>query len=197
VSWLAFAASLIHSLAWPAAVTAVVIVLRRPISTALGRGVHRVRAGPVEVEFDQELAEVREELRRSPELAAATPPVLPVSLREELARVAEVSPRAAVLEAFSRIEARLVQVLDNARAEPSQAVGGRALARRAHAHGLISDETLAAIDGLSVLRNLAAHSPADEIGVDRARDYLALADAVLYALRAKKPADPSSGPAGA
>lgn len=30
------------------------------------------------------------------------------------------------------------------------------------------------------------HSPAgDTIGVERARDYLALADAVLYALRAK------------
>jgi hypothetical protein len=36
-----------------------------------------------------------------------------------------------------------------------------------------------------VLRDLTAHSPRDTIGVDRARDYLAMADAVLYALRAK------------
>ena len=36
-----------------------------------------------------------------------------------------------------------------------------------------------------MLRNLAAHSPTDEIGFGRARDYVALADAVLYALRAK------------
>ena len=56
----------------------------------------------------------------------------------------------------------------------------------AHHQGLISDETLAAVEGLSVLRNLAAHSPAsDDIGVDRARDYLAMADAVMYALRVK------------
>jgi hypothetical protein len=54
----------------------------------------------------------------------------------------------------------------------------------AQERGLISDESLAAIEGMSVLRNLVAHSRSD-IGVDRALDYLALADAVLYVLRPK------------
>ena len=63
-------------------------------------------------------------------------------------------------------------------------MSGTALARQASSQKLISDETLSAIRGLAVLRNLAAHSPTDEIAADRARDYLALADAVLYALRA-------------
>ena len=68
---------------------------------------------------------------------------------------------------------------------PSHSVlGGRALARMARQRDLISDETLAAIEGLSVLRDLTVHSGGD-IGVGRARDYLALADAVLYALRSK------------
>jgi CheY-like chemotaxis protein len=154
----------------------------------------------LEVEFDQlqaevredlahspELAAMRDELRRSPELTEAQAAALAVSLREELARLAEASPQVAVLEAFSRIEARLVEVLDNAGAPSASAAGGRALTRLAHRHGLVSDETLSAVDGLSVLRDLAAHSRADSIGVDRARDYLALADAVLYALREKKP----------
>lgn len=58
---------------------------------------------------------------------------------------------------------------------------------QARERGLISDETLSAVEGPSVLRNLAAHSHAGNIDIDRARahDYLALADAVLYALRAK------------
>ena len=55
----------------------------------------------------------------------------------------------------------------------------------AHKYDLISDETLSAVEGLSVLRNLAVHGLGGEIGAQRARDYLALADAVLYALRAK------------
>jgi hypothetical protein len=71
VNWQAFVASLVQSLAWPAGVLAVVIVLRKPIGVALGRGIRRVKAGPVEVEFDQLQAEVREELARSPELAKA------------------------------------------------------------------------------------------------------------------------------
>lgn len=68
---------------------------------------------------------------------------------------------------------------------PSHSVlGGRGLARMARQRGLISEETLAAIEGVSVLRDLTVHSGGD-IGVDRARDYLALADAVLYALRSE------------
>ena len=57
---LAFIASLVHSLAWPAAIAVAVIVLRRRIGGALGRGVRRARAGPVEAESGQELAEVRQ-----------------------------------------------------------------------------------------------------------------------------------------
>ena len=162
----------------------VVIVLRQPIGAAFSRGVRRLRAGPVEVEFDQELAEVREELSRSPELAAAKSQALTPSLAEELARLAEVSPRSAVLEAYARIEARLIALLASAGVGYG-AFRPSALARVARDDGLISDETLTAMEGLSVLRDLAAHNPADDIGVERARDYLALADAVLFALKAK------------
>jgi hypothetical protein len=48
---------LVHSLAWPAGVVAVVLVLRKYIGVALSRGVRRLKAGPVEVEFDQFLVE--------------------------------------------------------------------------------------------------------------------------------------------
>jgi hypothetical protein len=184
VNWLAFVASLVHSLAWPAAAMAIVIVLRKPIGVVLGQGVRRVKAGPVEVDFDQLQAEVREELARSPELADAQVPAPAGSLREELARLAEVSPPAAVLEAYKRIEARLAEMLASVNVESPSTVSGRALARVARQHDLISDETLAAIEGLSVLRNLTAHA-GGEIGVNRSRDYLALADAVLYVLRSK------------
>ena len=118
VSWMAFVASLVHSLAWPVIGFAIVIVLRLPITAVLNRGIRRLRAGPVEIEFDQELAEVAEELRRSPELAAAEPELLPVNLTEDLGRLVKVSPRAAVLEAFARIEARLDELLESSEAEP-------------------------------------------------------------------------------
>src|SRR5271165_5108819 len=110
VGWLAFIASLVRSLAWPAAVVAIVLVLRRPLVAALNRGVRRLRAGPIEVEFDEELAEVRQELAQAPELREA-PEASGQSLDEELARLTEVSPRAAVMEAFARIEVHLGELL--------------------------------------------------------------------------------------
>jgi len=131
-------ASLVQSLAWPAGVVAVVIVLRKPIGVALGRGVRRVKAGPVEVEFDQLQAEVREELARSPELAETQVPApvgqapVPVgSLREELSRLAEIAPGAAVVAAYHRIEGRLIEMLDSPGVPPHSRLGGWGLARMA------------------------------------------------------------------
>lgn len=189
---LAFAASLVQSLAWPAAVVVIVIFLRKPIRTVLSQALlRRVKAGPLEMEFDQVQAEVRDELARSPELADAQVPasasqaVAPVSsLREELSTLAELSPASAIGEASKRIEIRLAEMLDDSGDPPRRKLAIRAMARLARERGLISDETLAAIEGMSVLRNLVAHVRGD-IDVDRALDYLALADAVLYALRAK------------
>ena len=151
----------------------------------------RLKAGPVELEFDELQAEVREELARSPELTEAQVPApasqtgAPASsLREELSTLAELSPSAAVMEASKRIEYRLTEMLDGSGEPSPRRLGTRALARLARERGLISDETLAAIEGMSVLRNLVAHSR-DDIGVDRALDYFALTDAVMYALRSK------------
>jgi hypothetical protein len=45
VSWQTFVVSPVQSLAWPAGVVAVVIVLRKPIGAILGQGVRRVKAG--------------------------------------------------------------------------------------------------------------------------------------------------------
>jgi len=189
VDGLAFTASLVQSLAWPSSAGVIVVVLRKPIGAALQR-LSKAKVGPVEAEFDHELAEVRKELQRAPEAAqsvegAGEGLVSMLSLPEELTRLAEASPRAAVLEAFARIEARLAELLAEAGVEVIGAQSGVALARLAHRHELVSGETLNAVEGLAVMRNLAAHNPTDDISVERAREYLALADATLYPLRAK------------
>jgi hypothetical protein len=185
-------ASLVQSLAWPAALLVIVILMRKPIRAVLSQALlRRVKAGPVEVEFDQLQAEVREELARSPELTEAQVPApasraaAPASsLREELSTVAALSPAAAVMEAARRIEYRLAEMLDGSGEPVPPRLTTRRMAELARERGLISQETQLAVEGLSVLRNLVAHNR-DDIGVDRALDYLALADAVLYALRPK------------
>jgi hypothetical protein len=59
------------------------------------------------------------------------------------------------------------------------------LLRLASDRDLVTPETAKAVEGITIMRNLAAHGRASEVTLDRARDYLALTDAVLYALRQK------------
>lgn len=189
MSWMAFVASLVQSLAWPIGAVALGVVFRRPIGFAFSRGLRRLRIGPIDAEFDQQIAEVRQELqqenRRDPEPPTVKIPDLGAPLTtSNLNRLVEASAEAAVTSAYGQVEARLVELLDEAGIPSYTAAGGPALARLARRHDLISDETLSAVEGLSVMRNLAVHS-GGEVSRQRAREYLALADGVLYALRRK------------
>lgn len=103
--------------------------MSRGLSAAAGHTaltlLRRLKAGPLEVEFDQLQAEVREELARSPELAEVQVPApasqaaAPASsLREELSTLAGLSPASAVMEASRRIEYRLTEMLDGSGEPP-------------------------------------------------------------------------------
>jgi hypothetical protein len=87
--------------------------------------------------------------------------------------VAAVSPLAAVLR-------ELIAQVDSE--QTGQNVGTARLTRTALANGLITPETARAIEGITVMRNLAAHGRANEVTPERARDYLALVDAVLFTI---------------
>jgi len=112
--------------------------------------------------------------------SASTPP----SLVDELGRLAQASPNAAILEAHSRLEHELRELTKDLTAD-QRPRGVVALARLALEQGLITPETLHAIEGVTTLRNLAAHGRQAEVSPERAMDYLALVDAVLFALRQK------------
>jgi hypothetical protein len=173
-----------------------VIVLRRSIAGVLDGPVKSLKVGPggVELEkWDRAAAEVRNEVGppspgdqeigpvRVTEAGPPEPEAV-LGLREELQTVAETAPRAAVVEAFSRVERQLRSMVGRVVANAQLNMGGRALARLALASGVINEETFNAVDGLSVMRNLAAHGT-DDLDPARALEYLDLADAVLYAMR--------------
>ena len=56
------------------------------------------------------------------------------------------------------------------------------MARRALEAGLVQPEVVKAVEGAAVLRNLAAHGRESDLDEARALDYLALTDAVSFAL---------------
>jgi hypothetical protein len=130
MSILEFSASLIGSLAWPIVVLVAVVLFRGSIRSALTGQIKRWRAGPsgLEVEYWELTADsARHQLPLGADWQAAES--LGGGLSGELAPVAEVSPRAAVLEAFARIEQELRRATEGLEtAELLERMGGRQLA---------------------------------------------------------------------
>jgi hypothetical protein len=187
VSALEFIAALASALGWPLAVVVIVLVLRQPIARMLTeRPPRRVKAGPFEAEWGQALAQAETEVQGLPasgksEIAAGG------SLREELKAEAHTAPAVAVLEAFARVEGELRSIVMSVDPEVARmAPGAVLLARVAAQTGRISAETVRAVEGIAVLRNLSAHGGAREVTTEQALDYLDLVDAVLFTLRAPR-----------
>jgi hypothetical protein len=185
VDWLAFIASLIGSLAWPALVLVLVLLFRHELRPLLARPIHRAKAGPVEVEWEERVEEARVELARSPEAAEQPPTDANAYLRTgPLDR----EPRGAILAAFAGIEQALRRTLEEAHVDirPPRRQGMSQLVDQAEGAQVISEQTAHAIRGLIVLRNLAAHGVGEEIDAAKSEEFVALANGVLYALEAAR-----------
>ena len=172
---------LTQALAWPVTSLVIVLVLRKPIRQMLThRPMNKLKAGPFEVEWDRMMAEAEADISKP------APAALPGGVRDELSTEAQVDPAVAVLAAHTRVDRTLRQILsatDTPTEEINRAGSTVGIARLAHKNGLITEKSLQAIEGITVMRNLAAHGSSREITPEQAEDYLALVDAIVYALR--------------
>lgn len=188
-------ASLASSLAWP--VVAIIIlafiwIKRNDISNLFnfrsmpqGRTLRRVRAGPVELEWDQLIESTVEQVSEVPATTIDAPAD---SVRKELRTIAGSVPAAAVLEAFARLEQPLRELYETVRDRYESTLGGRysprapsvpRMARILLESGLISNRIHGAILNLNRLRNEAAHRVGGaDITTDQAHEYLELVDRV-------------------
>lgn len=94
------------------------------------------------------------------------------------------NPANAVSEAFDRVQAELRERVAKVVVVPTGSSLGD-LVQRASQEGIITKETAEAVEGLAVMRNLASTSRRDVSQAD-ARDFIALVEATLYAMRHEK-----------
>lgn len=190
MSWLEFIARMTGSLAWPVATAVGVFVLRQPLGRLLtSLPLKRLKAGPFEVEIDRSLAEAETALQAGGVMTP--PPQTESSVRVELATEASRAPAVAVLEAHDAIERELRDLVGGHNLASPERGGAVRLARLAAQHGLLSEESVRAVEAITVLRNLVAHGGARKITSEQAEEYLALADAVLFAIRQDRRKDSS------
>ena len=185
MSGVEFASVTIGQLAWPVALVVLALILRGPISKLFDTSdVKSVEAGTggIKLTFERTLTEIEGEsvsdnLRPGTKADSAASE----AFRAEMAAVVPLSPRAAVLESYARLEHQLREAL--------QYVDERPLTMSHVTHLAIEQELLDAGDatvfqGLTALRNSIAHDPEATITAEDAHRYIRLAADTADAIRA-------------
>ncbi len=181
MNWMQLIAALTQALAWPVGAVVVAVVFREALRKGLNRELKKLKAGPVEVEWSEKIEQAQEQIGQEVTDDQAAIQTMPLRLRE----MAKLSPDDAVVASFREIEFALRELVDDTDSDPKRSIVE--LVKNAVENGIISRTTSEAIHQLRRLRNLAAHAHTD-ISYSEALEYIAIADAVMYALDARKPA---------
>jgi hypothetical protein len=172
MGWLDFISNVIQALAWPAAIVALVVVLRVPLGELIG-GVRTLRYKEWQADFGMAVDHV-EELAKEAEL-----PGVPVDERGRreptVPALARKEPRAAVIESWLLVESEL------SRLARRHGLDGSVSALVVS--GLITREVGAIIRDLRELRYRAVHDLDFRISQDEAEKYAELAQRTSEALR--------------
>lgn len=172
-------AEFIASIAWPLTILVIALLFRAPLTEALRTGSGRLSAGPFRIEWEERAAEIEADLGLSPSISKGEIG----GAAERLDEIADASPVAAVVDTFGQIEIALRSLLEEHELDNlDRRWTVRQLSDAALQHNLISTETKDAIEGLSVMRNLAVHGHQKELSSQRVREFVALGQGVLYAI---------------
>ena len=111
---LEFISSLINSLAWPSVIIITVLILRKTISQVM-LGVSKIKYNDLQVDFEKELAKIEYTINQSQDYSISDNRLLKTekveinntsnkNLEQQLKEIAEISPVAAIIMAWSSIE---------------------------------------------------------------------------------------------
>lgn len=108
MDWLTFLTKIIEALSWPMALLISVLLIRRPLLTAMPF-LRKLKYSDVEIEFTQEVSSLRKEVS---DVKIETN--LPLSdshrIPDHVLQLATISPRAAVVEAWKEVENAVIEL---------------------------------------------------------------------------------------
>lgn len=178
---LTFISKLAEAFAWPAVVLVVVFLLRKEVSTLFAI-IKKVKAGPVEAEFEREINELKSvadaELQDVERQTPATPS------QNELEQLAQINPRAAIIEAWRRLELAARRSLARVGITMTSAdvASPLAHARNLAKSALMSQEELVLFNDLRNLRNTSVHAENFSPTLEAALSYIEVAYRVQQTL---------------
>lgn len=187
---LSFIASLISSLTWPGTVILCVILLRKPIAELIPL-MRNFRFKGLEIDFGRRLEELKAEADQA-ELPAIPPPTTEPATEvspetdywETIERLSEVSPRAAITEAWRRVEWALDNYFRRLGQERPPSYQGMLRALRTQGRPIPAAMSL--FQELRVLRNRAVHARDFDIDSQRAIEFAQLAERIVASLETEQ-----------
>ncbi|TAK83148.1 MAG: hypothetical protein EPO20_18920 [Betaproteobacteria bacterium] len=174
MDWLTFASKFIESLVWPLAAIILVALLRDDIRR-LVPFIKKLKAGPVEAEFERDVKELKES---TPEPRIGSEARRPdTASKTFLFQLAELHPRSAILESWVRVEAAARAVLAGkaATAPTPGYIPAARLAEPLAQQEILNPGQVTLFHELRRLRNDVAHSQGFEPTQESARAYIDLA----------------------
>lgn len=173
-----FIARLVEALAWPIVTLLIAIIVRKPVISLL-KNIEKIKWQGTELEFRNQLINA-ERGARELSLPPAEEVKLPtfkqeMSLYEKLKAVAEISPAAAVTDAWKAVHFAAMEL---AKVKGQNVVGSRTGPRVIEdsiAEGLLDIGALGLYEDLRVLRNIVMHRSDFSITVSDALRYIDLA----------------------
>jgi hypothetical protein len=178
MDWLQFFASLVGSLAWPSALVAMVLLLRRELVQILRR-LRRLKYGDAEAEFGEKLEEVEEEIEELPVPKSALPRH---EFRQYFKGLDRFSNNSAVFISWLEVESAILNLARRAKLLQPNMPASRA-AQLLLQEEMIDRPTFQAVRELQELRNIAVH-PSDMrvVSNEDAERFKRLADRVAAVL---------------
>jgi len=174
---------LVEALAWPVSVLAISLIFRTELRMLLVR-INKFKYKEFHAEFEKKLGEAEKEAELIPHPdpeVSAEKNIKKYDAAERLVRIAEVSPRASITEAWIELEAVLSQVVDTNSLDPRKKVRDT-LNRMPHARMIqelvkenyIPEGLVPIYKDLRDLRNNVAHNPELIVEFPQAERYIHL-----------------------
>ncbi|WP_038882348.1 hypothetical protein [Vibrio jasicida] len=173
---------IIKALAWPVAMVWLGYLFRKEVKSLMGR-LTALKHGETEISFTRGLEKAEQ---KALEISQSQDPVHEstaeeLSQKEQLYRLAEISPRAAIVEAWTLIEIAAVKN-DLTTGTAIKRTNPKLILEHLENTGNFSPNSIEVINSLRQLRNRATHLPDFAISQDEAERYLDLALKSVHAI---------------
>jgi hypothetical protein len=183
---LSFITSVISSIAWPGTVILCVIILRKPIAELIPL-MRNLKFKELEIRFDDRLNELKAQVDKA-DLPSIPPPTteLPAEVGlgtdywNTIEELSEISPRAAISEAWRRVEGALEDYFRRLDQERPPSYQGMLRALRAQNRPIPIAMSL--LQELRVLRNRAVNARDFEIDSHQAIEFAQLSERIVASL---------------